>query len=196
MLSRVFQGVRLYLAGVRLDSIPTYLDAIGWQGDRSEVRDLLPWLSPFFEKVELALDVGEAILPRVGMECHVFGSSLPAAKAKWSAFLDVLVARGLCLPSKRDALLAWMGHAHARTLDGPWPADLRRRALAFGPDVSSVLTRTINHIKVVYQPGRPLEAKAYFNLLETWLRYDKVKQGYVLGGVPAGEPHSSVDSSF
>jgi hypothetical protein len=194
MLSRVFSGVRLYLCGVPRSSVAGYLKAVGWPGEIAEVLALIQWLPPFLETVEIALDVGETMLPRVGLECHVFGVSLPEAKAKWTELLDILVAKGLCLPSKRDALLAWMGHSHARSIAGPWPADIHKEPDAAGSDVMRVLTRTINHIKVVHHPGRSLEAKAYFTLLQTWLRYDKAKRRYTLSDLLDSGLGSSVSA--
>ncbi len=32
----------------------------------------------------------------------------------------------------------------------------------------SVVTRGLNHVKLVYQPGRPLEAKAYWGFAQRW----------------------------
>lgn len=184
MLSRRFNGVRVDFSHLPPSSVPAYLEAVGWPGDIREVEAMLRWLPPFYKEVEVALDLTEAVLPRLGVECHVYKGSLTSASAAWGEMLDVLVERGLCLPSKRDALLAWIGHSHARALGDDWPGDLRQRAKSLGPNVLSVLSRTINHIKLVYQPGRRVEAKAYITLLQTWLRYDKGKQGYVLGDLP------------
>lgn len=196
MLSRRFNGVRIDLSHLPPSSIPTYLEAVGWPGDIHEVEAMLRWLPPFYKDVEVALDVTEAVLPRLGVECHVYGGNLPSAAASWREMLDILVERGLCLPSKRDALLAWLGHSHAHSLGDAWPGDLRQRAKSLGPNVLSVLSRTINHIKLVYQPGRPVEAKAYITLLQTWLRYDKGKQGYVLGDSPETQPSPSVGGAL
>jgi hypothetical protein len=62
------------------------------------------------------------------------------------AFLDHLVKCGLCLPERRDALLAWPGY-EVRTLRHElWPSWLIRR---------------VNCVKLVHEPDREAQAKAY-----------------------------------
>ena len=41
---------------------------------------------------------------------------------------------------------------------------------AQGPDTLSLFMRYLNHVKVVFQPGAPLEAKAYPGLKHLWGR--------------------------
>ena len=61
------------------------------------------------------------------------------------AFLEALVARGLCSRAKCDALLAWPGVRSERLAHELWP---------------SHVGRWVNHVKVVCGDAEP-RAKAY-----------------------------------
>ncbi len=71
-------------------------------------------------------------------------------RARWAPVLDGLVAAGRCLPEKRGALERWMGYARTQE------------------EAVCLISREINHVKLVHQRGRPLEAKAYLAFLRTW----------------------------
>jgi hypothetical protein len=144
MLSRNLPGVRVCVANVRTAGIGAYLAGIGWPGPVDELARMLGPLSSFPVLMALGLDVGPAILPRIGVEYYPEWERRPWIDPRWMALLDHLVAAGLCTPQKRDALLAWPGRTYARFL---W--------------ISTVL-RGLNHVKLVYQPGTSLCAKAYF----------------------------------
>jgi hypothetical protein len=181
MFSRRLNGVRLYFHHLGSSAIPAYLDRVGWPGPLSDIEALLSWMPP---GLTLCMDVGEAVLPKIGVQFHI-DENLRSSTPKWADFLDGLVTRGLCLPAKRDALLAWVGHAHERSHRAAWPARLRRRGVAAHGDVLSVFLRMINHVKVSYQEGQPLEAKAYLGLVQTWLRHDAAARRPTLGDLEA-----------
>jgi hypothetical protein len=176
MFSRAFQGVRLYFHYIRSEDIPGYLGRAGWSGPLSEIEDLLAWMP---SGLTLCLDVGERVLPRVGVQYHI-DENMKISTPRWIDFLDLLVARGLCLPAKRDGLVAWLGHMHERSHPQVWPESLSRLSERLGPNTLSVFLRTISHIKVSYQPGLPLEAKAYIGLVQTWLSYDHERGRHTL----------------
>lgn len=179
MFSRAFRGVRLHLQRMKSHDIPGYLSRAGWSGSLSAIADLVAWMPP---GVTLCVDVGEQILPRVGVQHH-FNDNMKDSTPRWVAFLDMLVNRGLCLPAKRDGLVSWLGHMHPRSHGDVWPESLVRLSDRLGRDTMSVFLRIINHIKVSYQPDQPLEAKAYLGLVQTWLRYDRERGRYVLDEV-------------
>jgi len=196
MFSRRWRGIRLDLVDLPRESLPEYLEAAGWPGELGAIREILQWLPSFIHEVHLAIDVGETVLPKLGIECHLYGGSAQTDTQSWGEIIRLLVERGLCLPSKGDALLGWIGHSRERSSTTAWPEDLRRMSQALGPNVLSVLTRTINHMKLVYQPAQPLEAKAYIALQQTWLHYDKAKRAYVLGDFSSAKAGSSADRAF
>ncbi|WPB72722.1 hypothetical protein KYC5002_27080 [Archangium violaceum] len=181
MFSRRFDGVRLCLQGLGPDTLPDYLALIDWPGDTRDVEALLAPVSGRVERMALSLDVGPAVLPRLGVECHLSDSLHEADSERWASLLDVLVKQGLCLRAKRDALVEWLGHTHLRSHPEALPGNLRALAASLGPKALPVFLRRINHLKLVLQPGQPPEAKAYLVLLQRWLGHDGQRRRYVFG---------------
>jgi hypothetical protein len=181
MFSRRFDGVRLCLQGLGPDTLPSYLLRVGWPGDPRDVEALLARVSGRVERMALSLDVGTAVLPRLGVECHLADSLHEADSERWASLLDALVTQGLCLHAKRDALVEWLGHTHLRSRPEALPGNLRALSASLGPKALPVFLRRINHLKLVLQPGRPPEAKAYLVLLQRWLGHDGQRRRYVFG---------------
>jgi ubiquinone/menaquinone biosynthesis C-methylase UbiE len=78
------------------------------------------------------------------------------------------VERSLCTPAKRNSLLAWPGFSQKADNPELWPKNLSGGDLFLGAKAISVFWRTINLIKIVYQPENPLEAKAYLAFGHRW----------------------------
>jgi hypothetical protein len=146
MLSRSANGVRLCVRGTPDAALFDYLLRIGWQGDASMLRDLLTTLGSLVDNLGLDADVSSVIGDRIGIECRFDQWQQPAQEPRWQRFLDHLVSIKVCTSAKRDALLAWPSTSYHR-----FPEDRLPR----------VLIRALNHIKIVVEPGKPLEAKAY-----------------------------------
>lgn len=146
--ARGSDAIRLEIFGLEPAGMLGYL-----QGIAPETVLAVEPVAPLFEGIErlhLSFDVTDEILPRIGLE----GSfpRQPSREPKWGAFLERLVARELCSPAKRDALLSWPGYDTFWTAPQRWPAEL-------GPRGACV--RLLSHLKVVCGPGREPEAKAY-----------------------------------
>ena len=149
MLARTGGALRLCLGLCHPLSIVPFLREIGWPGPLPELTALLDQLVAWGARLSLQIDVGDAVGPKVGVECYApSGERILGQTEAWRPMLDGLVAAGLCLPQKRDALLAWVGGHRARLL---WTRRYGRR---------------VSHLKLVYQVGRPLQAKAYAYLWE------------------------------
>lgn len=150
MLSRPRQAVRLYLSRVDARAVPGLLDRVGWPEDHA--RDAAGVLAEVAAGETpplgmLHLDVLEgALLPRLGLEYTLERKPQVRGEIVERGFLDRLVACGLCRPERRDALLAWPGY-EVRTLRH----ELWR----------SWLIRRVNCIKLVHEPDREAQAKAY-----------------------------------
>ncbi|HEX5749262.1 MAG TPA: hypothetical protein VFZ09_23740 [Archangium sp.] len=181
MFSRRFDGVRLCLQGLGPSTLPYYLLRVGWPGDPREVEALLARVAGRVERMALSLDVGATVLPRLGVECHLADSLHEADSERWASLLDALVTQGLCLRAKRDALVEWLGHTHLRSRPEALPGNLRALSASLGPKALPVFLRRINHLKLVLQPGRPPEAKAYLVLIQRWLGHDGQRRRYVFG---------------
>lgn len=138
MLSRQSDAVRLNACGIPPAQLSTYLAHIGWTGSVNELEEVISPLSSFVDNIVLSFDVGDAVFSRIGLECYL--TNPPQDEPRWQLFLDHLVTTGLCTPAKSNALLAWLG--------------AEQKAI-------SIFNRFTICIKIVYQPGIPLEAKGY-----------------------------------
>ena len=148
-LARPVDTFRICAPGLPLRDIPAVVRALGWSGPAdayaSRWRDLLE----FGDRGTLHLDAGRGIAPRLGIEV-VFGER----SASWrrhdpedTRVLDYLVEKDMCLPEKRDALLSWVG---AFRIGGP-----------HDEAGAALFLRTVSHVKLVFEPDQPPQAKAY-----------------------------------
>jgi len=150
MLARQPQVVRLCVAVLEPGQIVPYLRQAGWEGPVTELESLATWLLGLVDRIDLVdLDVvNDRVGSQVGLEC-IFDRQ-PPREPRWGAFLDALVARELCAPAWRDAVLAWPGYCNPAP--GPLPSL---------PDRLALLKRRVSHLKVVYRLLHPPEAKVY-----------------------------------
>jgi hypothetical protein len=123
--------------------MPDYLARIGWPGSETELAAVLHRLCPTTVLHALNLDVGAAIGPRLGIEYH-FRTS-PADDPRWASVFDGLVAAGACSPAERALLACWRPPG----------------SIAPGAPMRELL------VKVVYETGRALGAKAYLPFTAT-----------------------------
>jgi hypothetical protein len=152
LLSRGADTLRLEIFGLKPSSILSYLErvaptAVSWM--KGPVA-----LFEGIERIHLSLDMGNEILPRIGIEGSF--SRLPNWEPGWRKLFDRLVDRGLCRPEERDAALAWRGSDTFWTAPAAWPVE------AIGP--GGFCFRKLSHVKVVCRPDRRLEAKLYLML--------------------------------
>jgi hypothetical protein len=139
--ARGSDSVRLVLR-IPKRAVPDYLGRIGWMGEPSELEERVMGLLDYSGMVDVYLDVGERVLPPVGM-----GYTVPDSPGDPRARLlvDRLVEAGLCTPAKREGLLQWLGREHAVLPGARWPSQVLRTA----------------SIKLVHRAGQPVEAKGY-----------------------------------
>jgi hypothetical protein len=103
----------------------------------------------------LTVDAGNRIAPRFGLECS------PKTPEATAAMFDILARHGLCRADKYKAVLDWPGFETALESQAGWPMHLVLDALTRANRGPDVLYRHINHVKVVFGPDGPSEAKAY-----------------------------------
>jgi hypothetical protein len=161
MLSRGAGAVRLCIRLRSVERIVEYLAGVGWPGDEAGLRGVLDPLARSVDRVMLDIDVGETVGAKIGLECYFEGNRQPGREPRWGAFLDSLVLQGLCTADKREALLAYPGYVDQNAHGVPWPGALLRTSQLLGGRSLSTFVRTFHHVKIVYRPGKPLEAKAY-----------------------------------
>lgn len=144
MLSRGRDAARIV---VMLDpnTLPEYLARIEFPGSISSVMEVTADMARFAWGRYL-IDISDTVLPDIGVECFIAGHDPESSKVLWNALLDRLLERGLCVPEKRDAFLAWPGHSPATLPNELFPCYIFRK---------------INHVKIVCRGSGRLEAKGY-----------------------------------
>lgn len=159
MLARDAPAIRVCVRQIEADNVATLLTRLGWAGDRAALMDLLASLALRAERVDLDLDLGDEVGPRIGLECYP--GSDDAVAARLSALTDWLVARELCSTQQAAALVRYQGLTHPRAVSTPWPASWLRVARARGETYESCVCRWVHHVKLVFEDGAPRAAKAY-----------------------------------
>ncbi|MFI5333624.1 MAG: hypothetical protein ACHQT8_00465 [Chlamydiales bacterium] len=110
-------------------------------------KELIDFLAKFpqqaLNNIGLALDIGEEIGPKVGIE--IFPEEGKNTKEIWEPLLALLVREKLASAQKVEACLKWPGGL------------LQRQE----PELDILCTRKINHIKLVFLPGKKILAKIY-----------------------------------
>ena len=167
MASRSTELVRLNVGGIAPDLLPGYLQHVGWAGPAHELDAIVRGVTPHVDYVELAVDVSDTVCPRIGLEC--FLQKQPLEDPRWPALLDHLMAAHLCTRAKREALLSWPGVLQRSTRPETWPHSLASSELFLGDRARSVFVRRLNHVKLVYEAGHPVEAKAYLSFGHHWI---------------------------
>lgn len=168
MLSRgPVEAVRLCIWFHSPEKLLPFLQRVGWRGDEDLARAALAPLRRMVDTIALNVDVGAVVHDKLGFECYFHKFRQPGREPRWKDFLDFLVREGLCTARKRDALLVYPGHVEE---DGatPWPGALSRASALLGSRYVSAFARTLHHVKVVYESGRPVEAKAYLAGNHLW----------------------------
>lgn len=174
MLSRAEPILRLCFRKLKPSEIPSYLGAIGWCGDQRGLSSLIREVAPLIDDIYLDIDVDVGVRPKIGLECYIDDNA--RLSERLLAFLANLETRGLCTPKRARALWAWYGLTHERWCRERWPPDLAGRDDRPGNHYSGAFLRTLHHIKLVYDPPAPLEAKAYLGCRFVWVDDVKLKQ--------------------
>ncbi|HEY7062215.1 MAG TPA: hypothetical protein VII06_12115 [Chloroflexota bacterium] len=165
MLARPVDAVRLCVRGLAFTDLPGLLGRVGWPGNWDEARAALAPYAALATDTALHLDVGSEVYPRIGLECYL---GVPGG-GDWSptatAFLDSLVDAGLCVSAKRDGLLAWPGEQRVPADIVALPPNVSAKARLLSRAGFTMYRREMNHVKLSYTPGRPLEGKAYVGVV-------------------------------
>jgi hypothetical protein len=174
MLSRSVKAVRVNVQGISPERSLDYLKQIGWTDPTNTFSTLVSTVSEFIDTLILSFDVGDTILPKIGLEC--FLNKQPYAQPQWQLFLDYLVERELCTPAKKNAFLSWPGLSKKSSDPDLWPRNISVGDRFLGSRAYSVFWRKVSHIKLVYQPGIPLEAKGYLAFGHNWFALNALNQ--------------------
>jgi hypothetical protein len=174
MLSRQAKAVRVNVKGIAPEQLSDYLMQISWSASTNTFSTLTSTLSKFVDSILLSFDVGDTVLPRIGLEC--FLNNQPYDEPRWQLFLNYLVEAGLCTPAKKNAFLAWPGLSQKSSVPDLWPSNISFGDRFLGSRAFSIFWRRVSHIKLVYQPSIPLEAKGYLAFGHDWFTPDSLTQ--------------------
>jgi hypothetical protein len=147
--------VRLCVADPPDRGIPAYLEALGWgtPGERARLSEVLERLGgpggPEGGVRLLDLDVEDGVRPRIGLEYILDRRAQMEGRIRETRWLEGLSDHAAADPVRLGALERWPGYTMER-----FPHELWR----------SVAVRRVNHVKIVFEPGVPLRAKAYLCL--------------------------------
>lgn len=159
MWSREAAATRLCVRGLLPDRIAPLLLTLDWPGDVVALDTLLGALQGSAQRLDLDVDVGAVLGPRIGIECY-FGRDSETTR-RLALACDLLVARGLVTRAEAAGLLAYSGLSHQDMAADRWPPALRAAAAAIDPDCRSCLLRWVHHLKIVVDAQGACGAKAY-----------------------------------
>lgn len=161
MLSRTTKAIRVDVDGISPQQLLDYLVQIGWTHEINTLASLVSIVSDLTDRIILSFDVGDTLQSRIGLEC--FLQKNPKDEPRWQLFLNYLVERGLCTPAKQIALLAWPGLFQDKSQPDFWFDRSNRGNRLADRQLFSIFGKKISHVKIVYQPDIPLQAKAYLS---------------------------------
>lgn len=166
MPSRGSNALRVNVAGIPTDRITDYLRSLGWPYPTIPLASTIATVSEATDDLILCLDLTDRVLPRIGIECIL--REQPPRDPRWNRLLNYLMTIDVCSDSKRQALLIWHGDTLRSQSTHYWPRNLELGDKLLGP-VASTFYRYLSHIKLVHQPDRPVEAKAYLGFFHQWI---------------------------
>lgn len=161
MLSRENQTVRLHINKIKTEQMIPYLKQIGYKEDTIKLKKLIDEIKDKADRFVMSYDVTEnGIGPRIGIELS-YSSDLFQDEKRWNELLDYLVEKGICLAEKKEALLNYTGIEENQDFSGAVLKPVSTSADYLDKINKSTIVRYINHVKIVYNPNKKLEAKAY-----------------------------------
>ena len=155
--NRPTDTIRICISGLKHENLLNYLAALDWPGLRDELAALLKTCADLFDRdrvVLLHLDLSTTLKPKIGLELYLPKNRRGQPRSNWPKVFDQLVAHSWCTSAKCAGLLKWIGGVELP----PDPSILPAERPQF-------LVRRINHLKLVHEPGLPVQAKAYVVLL-------------------------------
>ena len=174
MRSRAGSALRVNVSGLTAGRIARYLMAAGWPHPVAPLQPIVTVLGDLADDFALCLDITDRLLPRIGIECIL--REQPLHESRWRQLVAYLSDLDACTMEKGRALLTWTGDILEPQARGLWPANLFWGDRLLGARAVSTFYRYLSHIKVIYQPGRPIEAKAYLGFFHQWLDGAAIRQ--------------------
>lgn len=147
-IARLSEALRVVVGDLEPDQIPGYVASAGWKGNVKFLESIIFSLVGFADRHSINLDLDRQGIGKIGIEFGIPQEHSPSSDPRWEPMLDFLVSQGWCRREKRNALLAW-----------PRPLTLMNEPKPI------LLRRFISHIKLTFEAGRRVTAKAYAGLI-------------------------------
>jgi|GEM_PF-825525 len=160
MLSRNQEGIRVVVKSIIPDDIISYLESIGWKDEDDGLKNLINEIKKYSNCIRLHLNISDKIDSKIGLECFISPDQYHKGEG-WEEFFNHLVEKGICLPDLKSAILNFPGVTQEDySNEFNYESYLPSVKL---PDnnFSKAIVRYISHIKISYDPGKTIEAKAY-----------------------------------
>jgi hypothetical protein len=169
-----YKAVRLCIKGIDVFSIVPYLESIGWVDPTDGLKGTLQELSDFVDSFAFNISIENVVHPKIGLECYIHQE--PKFMSKWSALLEFMCRKNICAQDKISSILEWPGYVEEKSCPDLWPSNFSRGSKFVYPELRSAVARAINHVKIVYQPMIPLQAKVYLWFGHRWIQTDGTLQ--------------------
>ena len=161
------KAIRLCVENITNKKILEYLNNIGWSDSGNQLSSLLSKLSSLVDDLKLNFAIEDTIFPKIGLECYLHKQ--PKNSPKWKLFQDYLVKNKLCTLAEAKDIFNWSGCSEQKNNQKFWQDNFGEAFTLDNPNFRSTIARLVHHIKIVYQPNQPLQAKAYLWFGHRWL---------------------------
>lgn len=159
MLARKSDLARICIRNISPEATLEYLTALNWSGSIDGLKQTLEELSTYADRIDLDIDVGESVLPKIGLECYL--EKQPKFNHKWELFLDYLVESGFCTEQKRASLLDYTGYMLGQPKTELPDNDSEEAFSLADFGYQRIFFKGLHHVKLTYQEAEAQEAKAY-----------------------------------
>ena len=165
------ETIRLCVEGLKKDQTQKYLEDVGYSKNDCRLSSILLELSDLVDVIKLNFAIDKKnILPKIGFECCI--AEQPNNSHRWNTFFDYLIKNKLCSFEKAEAILSWSGYIEKDSYEALCPESILNAATLVEDKYKSTIVRLVHHVKVVYEPGNSLQAKAYLWFGHRWLSSD------------------------
>jgi hypothetical protein len=159
-------ALRVNYRGLPLRKLSGFLRYHEWPGDIAIATAHFDALVDMSDRVTVALDAREHILPSIGFE--IFMDHPIGASCRWSKVFDYFQQRGLCTQAKRDALRSVRGRVRCYADGMDWPAAWIVASVRAPADVHPSFHSDVSHLKLTIDADAGLRAKAYITGQHFW----------------------------
>lgn len=147
MVPRKTEAIRLVLSRISPVELPGFLIRAGWQGDFDKLHKILVKYGIRFSYALFDLDIGETLMPGIGIELFFQNNKQPQWEPGWNKVFDQLGSDRLLLKEKRSGLLDFCGKICKTGM------------------IPATYYNGINHLKIVLKPDHDPECKGYFGTM-------------------------------